>query len=79
MVENRPYRDFFAHAVLITGVLLVAFPLWVTFVASTLTFEQIVNVPMPLWPGDQFLAQLHAGAHRRARRRAPPPRSRRCS
>jgi sn-glycerol 3-phosphate transport system permease protein len=56
MVENRPYRDFFAHAVLITGVLLVAFPLWVTFVASTLTFEQIVNVPMPLWPGDQFLA-----------------------
>ena len=55
MVENRPYRDFFAHAVLITGVLLVAFPLWVTFVASTLTFEQIVNVPMPLWPGDQFL------------------------
>ena len=56
MVENRPYRDFFAHAVLIGGVLLVAFPLWVTFVASTLTFEQIVDVPMPLWPGDQFLA-----------------------
>jgi sn-glycerol 3-phosphate transport system permease protein len=56
MVENRPFRDFFAHAVLIAGVLLVAFPLWVTFVASTLTFEQIVNVPMPLWPGDQFLA-----------------------
>ena len=56
MVENRPFRDFLAHAVLITGVLLVAFPLWVTFVASTLTFEQIVDVPMPLWPGDQFLA-----------------------
>ena len=55
MVENRPVRDFFAHAVLVTGVLLVAFPLWVTFVASTLTFDQIVSVPMPLWPGDQFL------------------------
>jgi sn-glycerol 3-phosphate transport system permease protein len=55
MVENRPVRDFFAHAVLITGVLLVAFPLWVTFVASTLTFDQIVAVPMPLWPGDQLL------------------------
>jgi sn-glycerol 3-phosphate transport system permease protein len=55
MVENRPFRDFLAHAVLITGVLLVAFPLWVTFVASTLTFEQIVTVPMPLWPGDQFV------------------------
>jgi sn-glycerol 3-phosphate transport system permease protein len=55
MVENRPVRDFFAHAVLITGVLLVAFPLWVTFVASTLTFDQIVSVPMPLWPGDQLV------------------------
>lgn len=56
MVENRPVRDVLAHAVLITGVLLVAFPLWVTFVASTLTFEQIVTVPMPLWPGDHFIA-----------------------
>lgn len=56
MVENRPVRDFLAHAVLIAGVVLVAFPLWVTFVASTLTFDQIVTVPMPLWPGDQFLA-----------------------
>ena len=55
MVENRPVRDLLAHAVLIAGVMLVAFPLWVTFVASTLTFDQIVSVPMPLWPGDQFL------------------------
>jgi sn-glycerol 3-phosphate transport system permease protein len=55
MVENRPIRDVFAHAVLIAGIVVVAFPLWVTFVASTLTFDQIVTVPMPLWPGDQFL------------------------
>ena len=39
MVENRPWHDFFAHAVLIAGVILVAFPLWVTFVASTLRYE----------------------------------------
>ncbi len=55
MVENRPVRDVFAHAVLIVGIVIVAFPLWVTFVASTLTFDQIVTVPMPLWPGDQFM------------------------
>ena len=53
MVENRPWHDFLAHAILIAGVILVAFPLWVTFVASTLRYEQIVNVPMPLVPGDQ--------------------------
>ncbi|HYC35535.1 MAG TPA: sn-glycerol-3-phosphate ABC transporter permease UgpE [Usitatibacter sp.] len=56
MVENRPWFDFLAHAILVLGVVLVAFPLYVTFVASTLTFEEIVNVPMPLVPGDQLMA-----------------------
>jgi len=55
MVENRPIATFIAHAVLIAGVAIVAFPLYVTFVASTLTYEQIVTVPMPLLPGDQLL------------------------
>jgi sn-glycerol 3-phosphate transport system permease protein len=54
MVENRPWLNAFAHAVLILGVVVVAFPLYVTFVASTLTYDQIINVPMPLVPGDQF-------------------------
>ncbi len=54
MVENRPWLNVFAHAVLILGVVVVAFPLYVTFVASTLTYDQIINVPMPLVPGDQF-------------------------
>jgi sn-glycerol 3-phosphate transport system permease protein len=54
MVENRPWLTFFSHAVLLLGVLAVAFPLYVTFVASTLTLEQIVSVPMPLVPGNHF-------------------------
>jgi len=54
MVENRPWLTVLSHAVLILGVVIVAFPLYVTFVASTLTLEQIVSVPMPLVPGDQF-------------------------
>ena len=55
MVENRPWLDFLAHAILILGVVVIAFPLYVTFVASTLTYDQIVNVPMPLLPGNQLL------------------------
>ena len=55
MVENRPWADLVAHAVLILGVVIVAFPLYITFVASTLTYDQIVTVPMPLIPGDQLL------------------------
>ena len=68
MVENRPWANFFAHAVLIASVILVAFPLYVTFVASTLTYEQIIAVPMPLVPGDQLMANysqvLTAGSHK---------------
>jgi sn-glycerol 3-phosphate transport system permease protein len=33
----------------------VAFPLYVTFVASTLRLDQIMSVPMPLVPGDQLI------------------------
>ena len=59
MVENRPVGDAVAHLILIAGVLVVAFPLWVTFVASTLTFDQIVNVPMPLLPGTHGWSNYH--------------------
>ena len=55
MVENRPWLTFFSHAVLMLGVLAVAFPLYVTFVASTLSLEQIMQAPMPLVPGDQLV------------------------
>ena len=54
MVENRPWLRAFQHLILIVGVIVVAFPLYVTFVASTLTLEQILTVPMPLIPGDQL-------------------------
>ena len=54
MVENRPWLNLVSHAVLILGVVAVGFPLYVTFVASTLTFDQIVQVPMPLLPGSEM-------------------------
>jgi sn-glycerol 3-phosphate transport system permease protein len=55
MVENRPWLTLFSHAVLVAGVFLVAFPVYVTFVASTHTLEAIMQVPMPLLPGDQLV------------------------
>jgi len=55
MVENRPGLTFLAHAVLVLGVLLVAFPVYVTFIASTHTLEAIMQVPMPLTPGDRLV------------------------
>jgi sn-glycerol 3-phosphate transport system permease protein len=51
MVERRPWLDFLSHAILIIGVLVVAFPIYITFVASTHTAEAVVQSPMPLLPG----------------------------
>ena len=55
MVENRPVATVLSHLVLVLGVIIVAFPVYVTFIASTQTAEQIVqNVPMSLLPGDNM-------------------------
>ena len=42
-------------AVGFTTMVIVAFPLWITFVASTLRYDEIITVPMPLLPGDQLI------------------------
>jgi sn-glycerol 3-phosphate transport system permease protein len=55
VVENRPWLVFLSHAVLILGVIVVAFPLYVTFVASTLSLQEIMQMPMPLVPGGHLV------------------------
>ncbi len=56
MIENRPVATTLSHLVLVLGVLIVAFPVYITFVASTQTAEQIVqNVPMSLLPGSNIV------------------------
>jgi len=58
MSEHRPILTFIAHLTLILGILLVAFPIWVTFVAATHEAARMVQVPLPLLPGDQFFVNL---------------------
>jgi sn-glycerol 3-phosphate transport system permease protein len=56
MIERRPVADFIAHAVLIFGVLVVAFPLYLAIVASTQSADQIAQSnPLSLIPGTNFL------------------------
>ncbi|WP_281857528.1 sn-glycerol-3-phosphate ABC transporter permease UgpE [Litoreibacter halocynthiae] len=55
MVEKRGVGHYFTHLGLIIGVLIIFFPIWLAFVASTVTQSDIISPPMPLWPGDQFL------------------------
>ena len=51
MVEKRGPHGILAHVVVLLGVFIVAFPLYLAFVASTHTAQEIVQAPMPLLPG----------------------------
>ena len=54
MVDRNPWLTFFSHAVLILGVAIIVFPLYLALVASTHTAEAIVQLPMPLLPGSHM-------------------------
>ena len=43
--------QWLAHAIIWGGILIIAFPLYIAFVASTLTPQEIAQAPMPVLPG----------------------------
>ncbi|GAB1384084.1 MAG: sn-glycerol-3-phosphate ABC transporter permease UgpE [Proteobacteria bacterium] len=55
MVERRPGLTLFSHVVLLLGIAVVAFPIYLAFVASTHTRDAILQVPMPLLPGGHLI------------------------
>ncbi|AYM97503.1 carbohydrate ABC transporter membrane protein 2 (CUT1 family) [Acidovorax sp. 62] len=54
MVERSPFLKAFSHLIMVLGVIIVGFPLYLAFVASTHTAQDIVQVPMPMLPGGNF-------------------------
>ncbi len=54
MVEKRGAGLWLTHVLMILGVLVIFFPIWLAFVASTVTQTDIIRPPMPVWPGDQL-------------------------
>ncbi|MGY6633294.1 MAG: sn-glycerol-3-phosphate ABC transporter permease UgpE [Alkalilacustris sp.] len=73
MVENRPLGNLLSHVILIFGVTLVVFPIWVAIVASTHPPGTFVRGVMPLWPGthgwENYMTVLTEG---RSRAGTPP-------
>ncbi|MDC0434223.1 sn-glycerol-3-phosphate ABC transporter permease UgpE [bacterium] len=55
MVEKRGRNLWLSHLLMILGVFVIFFPIWLAFVASTVTQAEISRPPMPLTPGSQFL------------------------
>jgi len=55
MVEKRGAGYWLTHLGLIIGIAIICFPIYLAFVASTLTQADIVRPPLPLLPGSHFL------------------------
>jgi sn-glycerol 3-phosphate transport system permease protein len=55
MVERNRFLDVVTYLVLAVGVAVVMLPLYVAFIASTQTQEQVMAAPMSLLPGDRFI------------------------
>ncbi len=56
MVEKRNWLDRLAHSLLIIGIALMLFPVYLAFVASTHTMADLMTAPMPMLPGGEFAA-----------------------
>jgi len=60
VIDNSPIRTLIGHVVLIAGIVVFAFPIYYTFVASTQTLQTILRPPLPFVPGGEFLANYGA-------------------
>jgi sn-glycerol 3-phosphate transport system permease protein len=55
MVENRPFLTFLTHLVLIVGVVVIVFPVYLAFIASTHGPGEFLSGVVPLLPGPHLL------------------------
>jgi len=54
MIGQSAIGIYIAHAMLILGVIVIAFPIYYTFVASTHSLQTILRPPLPMVPGPEF-------------------------
>ena len=55
MVEKRGSGLWLPHVLMIAGVLVIFFPIWLAFVASTHTQQEIAQAPIPVMPGSPLI------------------------
>jgi sn-glycerol 3-phosphate transport system permease protein len=60
VVERNPTLDLLAQVVMVLGLLIVAFPLYLALIASTHTAQAIAQAPMPMLPGGHLLENYAA-------------------
>jgi hypothetical protein len=74
MIQRNPILDFFSHLILIVGVVIVFFPIYVTFIGSTQTAQQIqTSQPHLAAAGQQHSSRATALPCLAARPKQGPP------
>jgi sn-glycerol 3-phosphate transport system permease protein len=64
MIENRPLLVYVTHGVLILGLILISFPIYIAFVASTHAVEDLIATVQPWFGGElieNYLTVLRSG------------------
>ena len=56
MVQKQGLGIFFSHTLILFGIAIILFPIYLAFVASTHDQSALVTPPMPLMPGNYFWA-----------------------
>ncbi len=54
MVENRPWLTYLTHGILVLGLIVISFPIYIAFVASTHQVENLIATVQP-WFGDALI------------------------
>jgi sn-glycerol 3-phosphate transport system permease protein len=73
MLRSAARQDWLPHAIVWLGIAVTAFPLYLAFVASTLTPQEIAQAPMPVLPGSQGPANYGAALFEGTTMRLSPP------
>lgn len=60
MIENRKGFDLFCHAVLIAGIAVIVFPVYVGFCAATMNAREVFTVPLSLVPSTHLFENVAA-------------------
>ena len=64
MVERTPILNLLTVLFLVLGIVIVGFPIYYCIVAATLPLDQVIQIPMPLIPGTQFLKNLYVAVQK---------------
>ena len=60
MIERTPWLNIVTHLILLSGLILMLFPMYLVFVAASLSLKDVSAIPPHILPGDQLWVNIEA-------------------